>query len=89
MLWTMCDPRHLSLSVAEAHVKQLTRVCMHTNTRHSYKQIHINTTHVKCFTLHLKTQFHYSYVECLNLMAETRMSPLKSYMVFSPNMFLV
>ena len=41
-LWTMCDPRHLSLSVAEAHVKQLTRVCMHTNTYHNYTQIHIN-----------------------------------------------
>ena len=54
-LWTMCDPRHLSLSVAEAHVKQLTRVCMHTNTPHKYTEMHTTHRHKYTSQLHKYT----------------------------------
>ena len=62
-LWTMCDPRHLSLSVAEAHVKQLTRFCVHTNTHNTHRQIHVTNTHQhhtrKMFHTSPQIQFHY------------------------------
>ena len=63
MLWTMCDPRHLSLPMAEAHVKQLTRVCVHTNTHNTHRQIHVTNTHQhhtrKMFHTSPQIQFHY------------------------------
>ena len=73
-------PKAPVLSVAEAHVKQLTPVCVHSNTHNTHKQIHITHTHK--YTSHrlnvsnVSSMSKFIQKNYRNLVAETRRRPL-------------